>query len=256
MAGTSIWKGAIRFGALEVPVKLHAAVKEERLQFHLLHKRDLRRLHQQLICTYEKIPVPVAAQTKGFEVEEGKYLLIDPAELDELSPESSRQIEVHEFVGAGQLAPQFLDHVYYLEPDSELPGYRELAAALAALAVAGICSWTMRKHSYLGALQASGPLLRLTTLRYADELIAVASLGLAEISVNEKELEIGCQLINQLTAPFRPEKFVDEHQQKLRALIEQKARGEKITVLRPRLLEPTAPDQLLQALEASLQKVA
>lgn len=257
MPGT-IWKGYIHFGDTDVPVKLHTAVKEERIQFHLLHKSDLVRLHQQMICAYEKVPVPPEAQIKGFEVEEGKYIVVDPDELDQTTPESSRMIEVHEFVKSEQIDPIFLERVYYLEPDSDIfaEGYSEFVAALQELGVAGICSWTMRKRSYLGALQASGGILRLNTLRHADEVISVKSLELPEIPVTEKELKIGSDLINQLTAPFEPQKFVNEHQIRLQKLIDKKARGEKVVLLRPRLLQPTAPDQLLQALEASLKKAA
>ena len=83
MAGGTIWKGNIHFGDTDVPVKLHAAVKEERIQFHLLHQRDQVRLRQQMICAYEKLPVPAEEQTKGFEVEDGKYILVDPEELEQ-----------------------------------------------------------------------------------------------------------------------------------------------------------------------------
>ena len=256
MAGTTIWKGSIHFGETRVPVKLHAAIKEERIQFHLLHKRDQVKLRQQMICAYENKPVPVEEQTKGFAVEEGKYLLIDPEELEQIVPESSRVIEIHEFVKRAQIDPIFVERVYYLEPDTSAPGYSELIEVLHEMDVAGICTWTMRKRSYWGALQASGRILRLNTLRYADDVIAVNSLGLQEIPVSEKELKIGRDLINQLAAPFLPQKFVNEHEKKLQQLIEKKARGEKITLLRPRILQPTAADHLLQALEASLKKAA
>jgi len=258
MAGRTIWKGYIHFGDTDVAVKLHGAIKEERIQFHLLHRRDQAKLHQQMICAYEKIPVPTDAQTKGFEVEEGKYILVDPAELEQAVPESSRTIEVHEFVKTEQIDPVFLERVYYLEPDSDIhsEGYNELVEALQEMDAAGICTWTMRKRSYLGALQASGKILRLNTLRYADEVISAKALELPEIPVSEKELKIGSDLIGQLTAPFQPEKFENEHQKRLQKLIDKKARGEKVVVLRPRLLKPTASDKLLQALEASLKKVA
>lgn len=258
MPGGTIWKGSIHFGDTDVPVKLHGAVREERIQFHLLHRSDRVRLHQQMICAYEKIPVPPEAQAKGFEVEEGKYIIVDPAELEQTTPESSRMIEVHEFVKSAQIDPLFLDRVYYLEPDSDIkaPGYSELAEALQGMDAAGICTWTMRKRSYLGALQAIGQVLRLNTLRYADEVISAASLELPEIPVSEKELKIGSDLINQLTAPFEPQKFENEHQKRLQELIDKKARGEKVVLLRPRLLQPTAPDELLQVLEASLKKAA
>ena len=256
MAGGTIWKGTIHFGDTSVPVKLHTAVREERIQFHLLHRSDGARLHQLMICAYEKKPVPAEAQIKGFEVEEGKYLIVNPEELEQTVPEGSRMIDVHEFVATARIDPLFLDRIYYLAPDSPLGGYNELLDLLDGMDLAGICTWTMRKRSYLGALQARGGVLRLTTLRYADEVIAVNSLGLQEIPVTEKELKIGRDLINQMTAPFQPEKFVNEHQKKLQHLIEKKARGEKIVLLRPRLLPPTAPDRLLEALEASFKKVA
>ncbi|MBI5018443.1 MAG: Ku protein [Deltaproteobacteria bacterium] len=256
MAGRTLWKGTIRFGDTNVPVKLHAAVKEQRIQFHLLHRRDGVRLRQLMICAYEKKPVPVEAQTRGFEVEEGKYLLVDPEELEQTVPEESRAIEVHEFVRSREIDPLFLERVYYLEPDGVLEGYGELAEVLHEMDVAGICTWTMRKRSYLGALQAVRKLLRLSTLRYADEVIAVSSLELQEIPVSDKEIKIGRDLIGQLTAPFEPQKFGNEHQKKLQQLIEKKARGEQVAVLRPRFLQPTASDKLLEALEASLKKVA
>ena len=256
MAGGTIWKGYINFGDVNLPVKLHAAIREERIQFHLLHKRDHAKLRQQMICAYEKIPVPAEAQAKGFEVEVGKYIIVDPAELEQTSPESSRMINVHEFVKTEQIDPVYLDRVYYLEPDIPVKRYIALVAALHEMDVEGICTWTMRKRSYLGALQARGKVLRLNTLRYADEVISAESLKLPKIPLSEKELRIGSELINQLTAPFQPHKFENEHQKKLHHLIEKKVRGEKIAILRPRHLKPTTSDKLLQALEESLEKVA
>ncbi len=256
MAGGTIWKGYLHLGDTDVPVKLHTAVKEDRIQFHLLHQRDRVKLQQQMICAYEKVPVPPEEQAKGFEAEQGKYILVDPAELEQVEPESSRMIEVHEFVKSGQIDPIFLDRVYYLEPDTPSKGYNALVGVLQEMEVQGICTWTMRKRSYLGALQASGKILRLQTLRYADEVIPIQALDLKEFSLSEKELKIGSDLINQLTVSFQPQKFANEHQKKLQNLLDKKARGEKLVLLRPRRLKATAPDKLLQALEASLQKVA
>jgi DNA end-binding protein Ku len=259
MPGGTLWKGYIHFGDTDVPVKLHSAVREDRIQFHLLHKSDQVKLRQQMICAYEKQPVPTEEQSKGFEVEEGKYIIVDPEELEQTDPESSRMIEVHEFVKTAQIDPIFLDRVYYLEPDmAGIQGkeYGALVKSLKEMDVEGICTWTMRKRTYLGALQASGKVLRLNTLRYADEVVPVESLGLQDVPLSEKELKIGGDLINQLTAPFEPRKFENEHQKKLQDMIEKKARGEKIAVLAPRRLKPTESDELLQVLEASLKKVA
>jgi DNA end-binding protein Ku len=257
VAAGTIWKGEIRFGQVSVPVKLHSAVKEERIEFHLLHKRDRTRLRQQMICASEDKPVPVEEQVKGFEVEESKYILVDPEELEHVALEGSRTIEVHEFVKAGQIDPLFLDRAYYLEPDAGAHGYGALHAAVKELGVEGVCTWTMRKRSYLGALQAGGRILRLQTLRHADEVLKAKSLDLPKaIPLSEKELAIAAELIGHLAASFEPAKFRDEHQTKLRSLIDRKARGEKIVVVPPRHLKPTADSQLLKALQASLKKVA
>jgi DNA end-binding protein Ku len=254
--GGAIWKGSIQFGNIHVPVKLHSAVKEERIQFHLLHKRDRVRLRQQMICAFEKKAIPPEEQVKGFEVEENKYIIVDPEELEQTAPESSRMIEVHEFVSTAQIDPIFLERSYYLEPDADPKGYGALVAALAEMDVDGICTWTMRKRSYLGALHAGGRILRLHVLRHADEVLAATSPELSRIPLSEKELKIAGELIDHLTAPFEPAKYKNEHQAKLQSLIEKKARGEKIAVLRPRRLKPTPSTQLLKALEASLKKVA
>src|SRR5574341_259779 len=150
MAGATIWKGYIHFGDTDVAVKLHTAVREERIQFHLLHRRDQVRLRQQLVCAYEKRPVPAEEQAKGFEVEEGKYIIIDPEELEQTVPESNRMIEVREFVKTGQIEPVYVGRVYYLEPDItniQGKGYDALVGAMKGLDVAAICTWTMRKRS-------------------------------------------------------------------------------------------------------------
>jgi DNA end-binding protein Ku len=259
MAGSTIWKGIIHFGNTDVAVKLHSAVREERIQFHLLHSRDHVRLRQQLLCALEKKPVPAEEQAKGFEVEEGKYIIMDPEELEQTTSENSRMIEVHEFVKSEQIDPLFVDRTYYLEPDIatiQSQGYNALVSAMKEMDVEGICTWTMRKRSYFGALQASGKVLRMNTLRYADEVIPAESLGLQNVPLTEKELNIGSELIDKLTAPFEPGKFENEHQRKLQEMIAKKARGEKIAIVAPRRLQPTESDQLLQVLEESLKKAA
>jgi len=165
-------------------------------------------------------------------------------------------IEIHEFVKTELIDPVFLERVYYLEPDTTLNEYNALAAALKETGTAGICTWTMRRRSYLGSLQVKGKILCLNTLRYADEVVPVKSLDLQKAPLSEKELKIAMDLITQLSAPFQPQKFENEHQKKLQDLIDKKARGEKIAILRPRRLKPTAPDKLLDALKKSLAKVA
>ncbi|HTG01559.1 MAG TPA: Ku protein [Nitrospirota bacterium] len=259
MAGSTIWKGSIHFDGTDVPVKLHSAVKEEHIQFHLLHRRDQVRLRQQMLCALDGHPVPAGEQAKGFEVEKGKYVLIDPAELEQLVPEGSRMIDIREFVRSSQIAPSFLERVYYLEPDgAPLRGgeYHALVRIMKELDVSGIGVWSMRKRSYVGALHSNGNILLLTTLRHADEVIPADTLGLGNVPVTDRELEIGSELIARLTVPLDPARYANDHQARLQEMIAKKARGEGIAILSPKLLKPTPPDDLLRVLEESLRKAA
>jgi DNA end-binding protein Ku len=255
MPPRAIWKGLLQFGPYTIPVKLHTAVREQRVQFHLLHDKDQVRLSQQMVCAYEHIPVPREEQVKGFEIEDGKFVIIEDKELERFEPEESRTIEIHEFVPAGDIDPLYREKVYYLGPDASQKEYSVLAHALSDMGMEGICTWTMRKRSYVGSVRSSRGMLRLTTLRYADEVIAVESLGLPEVSLSDKELKVGADLVQALTGPFQPDRFENEHQKKLQEMIDRKAAGEKISILRPKKKKATAPDRLLETLEASLKKV-
>lgn len=255
MAST-IWIGNIHFGTIDVPVKLHTAVSQNRVQFHLLHKTDGARLRQQMICKFDKAPVPAEEQVKGFQVDQRKYILVDPDELDQTEPESSRTIDVHEFVKTDEIDPVYIEHMYYLEPDVSNKSYSALAAALKDMDAQGICTWVMRKRAHFGAIQSTGNALRLTVLRYSDEIIPVKSLGFEEFELSEKELSIGGELIDKLTVKFQPEKYVNEHQQKLQHLIEKKSHGQKIIIFSPKRLKPTTSSDLLGVLEKSLKGVA
>lgn len=254
--GSTIWIGDIHFSGADIPVKLHSAVSQQRVQFHLLHKKDRVRLQQQMICAAEKKPVPREEQVKGYHLDERKYVLIDPEEIEQAEPEKSRLIDVHEFVKLDSVDPVYMDRTYYLEPDASQKSYTAFAAALKNTGTCGICTWSMRKRAYYGALMPSGGAVRLCVLRYADEIISAASLGLEKFPLQDKELEIGTELIDRLTIPFEPGKYKDAHREKLMSLIEKKARGEKVLLLKPKHLKATDPEKLLETLKKSLKKAA
>ena len=255
MAST-IWIGNIHFGDTNIPVKLHTAVRENLISFHLLHKKDRVRLQQRMICAFDKAPVPKEEQVKGYRLEGRNYILIDPEELEKAEPESSRTIDVHEFVNPAEIDPVFVERTYFLEPDASSKSYGALAAALKETGAEGICTWVMRKRAYFGALGSNGKTLRMNTLRYPDEIIQPETLSLENFPVTEKELQIGGELIGKLAVAFAPQKYTNEHQKRLQDLIDKKARGEKITLLAPKHLKTTKPDKLLEALQKSLKKAA
>ncbi|MFA6170289.1 MAG: Ku protein [Candidatus Margulisiibacteriota bacterium] len=252
----TLWIGNIHFKTTNVPVKLLTAVSQNRIQLHLFHKTDGIKLRQQMICAYEKTPVSSDQQLKGFRVGERSYIPISPEELAQTEPKPSRTIAVHEFVKTDAIDPVFMGQTYRLEPAAPGKVYGLLAAALKETGRQGLCTWTMRKRAHLGALRSDGKSLNLIVLRFADEIIRAKSLGLESFSISEKELNIAGELIGKLTVPFQPEKYTDEHQKKLRALIGKKARGEKIRLSKPKHLTATVPSKLLEVLEESLQKAA
>ena len=255
MAST-IWIGNIHFGDTDVPVKLHTAVRENLISFHLLHKTDRVRLQQRMICAFDKAPVPAEEQVKGFPLDGRKYILFDPEEIEGAEPESSRAIDVHEFVNPAEIDPVFVERTYFLEHGESSKSYSALALALKETGTEGICTWIMRKRAYFGALGSNGKTLWMNTLRYPDEIIQPETLFIEDFPLTEKELQIGSELINKLSVPFAPQKYSNEHQKKLQALIDKKARGKKITLLTPKHLKTTKADKLLETLQKSLKKAA
>jgi DNA end-binding protein Ku len=208
-----------------------------------------------MICPADGTVVEKEHRVKGYEVEEGRYVIVDPEELRRIEVDQGRMVEVKAFVRDDRLDARYLDRVYYLEADQNPDRYAALAEVLGEAGVTGICTWTMRKVSYLGALKAAGNALRLVTMRYSDEVVPAESLDLPEADISERELRTGRALIESLTAPFAPEQHEDEHRKKLWNMIQQKAAGRKVIVFRPRELEPTPEETLLHALEESLKKV-
>lgn len=248
----AIWKGVLSFAVVSVPVKLYTAVRPARVAFHLLHDEDRTRLRQQMVCPLEEAPVPGEHAIKGFAVDEERYVLVTPEELAALEPESSRTIDVQEFVPAVEIDPRYYDRPYYLGPDDGGGKYAALAQSLERSGRVGICRWTMRKRSYIGALKPRDGLLRLVTLRYAEEVVPVESLTVPEARLDEREIRTARYLMDSLAASFKPEAYQDEFQARLRDLIARKARGEEIRPKRARAPKATGSDQLLKALEASV----
>ena len=128
MARRAMWKGVVTFGAVSVPVKVYSAVREQRVNFHLLHDDDKVRLQQQMVCPVDDKPVPEEEQVKGLALDDDKYVLLDPQELEELAPEAGRSIDVLRFVEAGHFDERFYDRGYYLGADGPAGPYEALLA--------------------------------------------------------------------------------------------------------------------------------
>ena len=252
MPARAMWKGVISVSDLSLPVKLYPSVKDTRVHFRLLHKRSGVPLEQVWVCAAEERPVPSDEIVKGVEVEDGKFVLVEPEELRSLEPESSRTIEVHSFVKDEEVDPRFYERPYYIGPDGTDALFASMVDALTETGRVGVCEWVMHKRDHIGVLKPHGKALALVTLRYRDEVIAIEDLEIPAVRLSERELKTAGYLIQELTDTFDPAAYKDEHQERLRALVEAKARGRKPKIRRSKDRRPTAAPDLLDVLEASL----
>jgi DNA end-binding protein Ku len=224
MAGRAIWKADLRIGTIAVPIKLYSAVVDRTIRFHILDEKK-ERVKQHMVEPENGQEVPSAEIVKGFEFEKGKFVVLTEEELKELEPEASREVQLAGFVSAGDIGPQWYDRPYWLGPDGDSTGYFALAEALANRRKEGLAHWVMRKKAYVGALRAEGDYLSLVTLRNAEEVVAAKELPSVRVSLSQKEINLGKQLVELLEGEFDPAAFKNEYRARLTEFIESKSRG-------------------------------
>ncbi len=251
----AIWKAALRFGPVSVPVKLYPAVKDTRVHSHLIHDKDRQRLQQRMVCPEDDAVVEPRETVKGYEIQEDQYVVVDPHELDMLEPRGSREIEVMEFVDAKHVDPRYLDRTYFLGPDTDEAMYVNLAESLHQTALAGMCRWVMRDKAYVGVLEQRDGLLSLITHRYADEVVPADALELERAESAKKEIAIARNLVEEMTEEFHPEQYQDEYEAKLRHLIDEKAQGKEVKLPKPKRPTPTREEDLVGVLQRSLESL-
>jgi len=201
-------------------------------------------------------PVPLDQVRKAFQAEPGVYVVVTPEELEQAVPEANRDIKMSRFVPTKAIDPQRFDRPYYLGPseDSEAD-YFALAQALEGKQTAGIASWVMRKHSYVGALLAQEGYLMLVTLRHADEVIPLKELDPPQgRALEAKERDMAEKLVEALTGEFQPDVYNDEYQHRVRELIDAKQKGKKLKPKRARVRRQES--SLADSLRASLKQVS
>jgi DNA end-binding protein Ku len=250
-----MWKGAISFGLVNIPIRMYTAVREKSVQFHMLSKDGNCRLRRKLYCpeTGEEFDFKDAA--RGYEVAPGQYVLVDKDELEQLRPDMGRNIEIEDFVSLEEIDPLRYERPYYLAP-SEGGGrpYRLLVEAMQRMGKVGIARFVLREKQHLAALRVTQNGLCLSTMYWADEVLALKDVSaLPDDKVDESQLELATNLIAALTKPFDPGRYQDTYRQELMELIERKAEGKRIPVH----AEPEKGAQvvdLMDALKRSLDK--
>jgi DNA end-binding protein Ku len=252
----SIWRGSLVVQKHEIAVKLYAAVEDRRVHFHLLHKRDHARVEQRMVDPETGTAVSLEETRRAFEVGQGLYVVVDREDIERSEPEPAEEIRVSRFVPIAAVDPKLFDRPYYLGPDSDSAGdYFALVHALNNKQRAGIATWVMRRHSYVGALLSYRGYLMLCTLRHADEVISVRELEPPQgATLERKEHDLAGKLIEALSGRFDPNAYRDEYQERVHELIEAKRAGKKVK--RPRIRRPRAQGSLADALQSSLKQAS
>jgi len=220
----SIWKGAVTFGLVNVPVKVYSAIEDHDISLHQVHDEDGGRIRYQRICELDGKPVAYADIDRAYVDDDGQTVVLTKKDLDALPSEKSREIDVVEFVPTDQIDLLTLDRPYYLEPDSKSPkAYVLLRKTLEQTDRTAIVRFTLRQKTRLAALRVRGDVLVLQTLLWADEVREAAFPALDEdVKISAKELELASSLVDSYSSDFEPESFVDEYQKELRILIDAK----------------------------------
>jgi len=219
----AIWKGALTFGLVNVPVKVYSATEDHDVPLHQVHNADGGRIRYQRICEIDGEVVPYADIDKAYD--DGEQTVVLTAEdIASLPSERSREIDVVEFVPSDQIDLLTLDKAYYLEPDSASPkAYVLLRKTLEQTDRTAIVRFALRQKTRLAALRVRGDVLVLQTLLWADEVREASFPSLDEsVRISAKELELSASLVESFASDFDPEDFADEYQQELRTLIEAK----------------------------------
>ena len=253
-----IWQGTISFGLVTVPVALYSATEDHTVSFHQLERGTSDRIRYRRINERTGKEVDYSEIVKGYEVTKGEYVVVEPEELADISPEKSRGIEIEAFVDLTEIDPVFFNKSYWLAPTDNgyAHAYHLLLRAMAETDKAGIALFVMRGKEYLTAVRASDNVLTLNTMYFPDEirnpLKSIPDLPEPD-EPRGRELSMAKDLIESMTGPWEPDQYHDTYAAKVRDLIENKQRGRKVKPAAAPA-EPTKVLDLTEALRRSMKR--
>jgi DNA end-binding protein Ku len=256
----AIWSGSISFGLLNVPVKLYSAVSKKSVSFRELRESDSSRIRHKRIAEADGEEVSYDDIVKGYEIAPEQYVVITRDELEELDPKKTRAIEIKDFVDLDEIDPIYFDHPYYLGPDKGAEkAYALLVKAMEDAHKVAIARFVLRNKENLAALRPMDGVMTMATMRFADEVVSPdeisEDLEAADGKPTKKELDMARALIDSLAAEFDASQYRDEYREEVLALIERKAKGEKVVAAASEEPAPTKAPDLMAALEESLAAV-
>ena len=251
-----IWSGTISFSLVAIPVQLVKAVETGRVSFHLLHSKDYSPLKRRMFCPEEEEMVAPDEIVRGYEIGPDKYIVITDAELEAVTPERSRTIEIVEFIDIKEVDPVYYDHPYYLVPSKGgEKAYRLLVEAMHRTNKAGLAKFVLGEREYLVAVKSENGALALITLHYRGEILSDEDVSPKEVKFEAEEKKRVKERIRKMMADFDPEEYADKRRKKILDLLAKKVK-EKAAVEAPRVGEEAeGPADLVAALKESMSKV-
>ena len=255
MAARSIWSGTISFGLVSIPVRMFTATESKELRFHFLHKKDLTPIAYEKVRRDDREPVDPDDIVRGFEIEKGRYVPLEEEDLDRLDIELTHSIDICDFVALDEIDPVYFRKAYYLLPSqgAEKP-YRLLVRALDETGKVGIAKVVIRNKQHLAALRPYQDVLLLETMYYADEVRKPEALDgkVGSAQLRKPEVEMAKSLVDNLSAPFKPDKYDDTYRKELLDLIRAKAKGQPLP--EPQEEEAGEVVDLMAALRESVER--
>ena len=254
----AMWSGSISFGLVNIPVRLYSATGgEAKLEFALLHEKDMSPIRYAKVCRVEGEEVPNEEIVKGYEYEVGQYVVLTDDDFRHADVTLTRSIEIEDFVEETEIDDIYFDKPYYLEPDrGASKPYALLRDALRKSGKVGIARFVLRNRGHLAAVKPSGDVLVLNQLRYQSEIREPEGLKLPESGqAEEREIDLALALIDKLTDHFQPEKYTDRYTTELRRVIDEKAQG-RVPAARGEEPAPTKVADLMATLKKSLEQEA
>jgi DNA end-binding protein Ku len=254
----SLWKGAISFGLVNVPVELHSAQKRSaELDLTMLDKRDLAPVGYKRVNKESGKEVPWKEVVKGYEYKDGEFVVLSAEDFRRANPEATKTIDIQAFVELDSIAPQFFDTPYYLVPEKRgEKAYALLRDTLHKAGKAGIATVVIRTKQYLAALVAQDELMVLNTLRYADELKEPAELKVPKAKVTGKELDMALRLVKDMEDEWRPGKFHDTYREDILKRVKEKVKaGETEEITAPQKTQEKGA-QVIDLMEALKKSIA
>ncbi|MDN5795442.1 MAG: Ku protein [Intrasporangium sp.] len=250
----AIWKGAVSFGLVNVPVRLYSATENHDVQFRQVHEKDGGRIRYQRVCSIDGEEVAYADIAKGYETSDGQMVILSDEEMRSLPSRSSKEISIEKFVPSEQIDPLLFDRSYFLEPDkSSLKPYVLLRDALEKADRMALVTVAIRTRMTLAVLRVREGVIVLQTLLWADEIRTADFDVLTEdTQATRKELAMATSLVDSLAGDYEPDEFEDDYAEAVEALVASKIEGGEVTARAAAAEDETEVVDLLAALQRSV----